>query len=531
MIALAMAYSSMVAVLLSGAGYALERAAALCGIPRRGVWAVALLASWILPLAMMAERHHPAESPIVPIQQTSAQTLPESLVVARRYAATISPARWLTLPALDEALTIVWGSMSCGLLIIWGVAAVRLSRRAKLWPIVRIDGAVVSISDRCGPAVLGYLRPRIVMPNAILSQSKATQSIALKHEQSHIAADDPALLLFGLLLVILAPWNVALWWQLRRLRFAIEVDCDARVLKCGVGAAAYGETLLSISHQDASVPLGMVALTEPTSQLERRVRIMMTGPARYRKVLMGLSLSVATSLVLVASGLSAPTVSDSSGELRKPLPAQAGAPPEKFVALIRERYPALANHSDKGTPVLLVLFNDDGTVARTEKDLFKGSSLRDFDGSSALSSHFGMKPEHVGAQALDFGSQTVLVVYTDKGARHIPFTSSLFPDSRIIDRALAERFFPSAFEHGVSAGEGIWVLFDRNGKVLRTGQEAFEPAQLIPILEARYPGIKSNDMTVTPVVDANMQPIKDRAGGGLKLYSVWLDEGSPLPGA
>ena len=125
------------------------------------------------------------------------------------------------------------------------------------------------------------------MPNAVLSQPNATQSIALKHEQSHIAGDDPALLLFGLILVILAPWNVALWWQLRRLRFAIEVDCDARILKSGVEAAAYGETLLSISQQGGSVPLGMVALTEPTSQLERRVRIMMTGPVKYRKVLTG----------------------------------------------------------------------------------------------------------------------------------------------------------------------------------------------------------------------------------------------------
>ncbi len=88
----------------------------------------------------------------------------------------------------------------------------------------------------------GLRAPSIVMPNAVLNQSNATQSIALKHEQSHIAADDPALLLVGLVLVILAPWNFALWWQLRRLRFAIEVDCDARVLDSGVETVAYGET-------------------------------------------------------------------------------------------------------------------------------------------------------------------------------------------------------------------------------------------------------------------------------------------------
>ena len=33
--------------------------------------------------------------------------------------------------------------------------------------------------------------------------------------------------------VVLMPWNLPLWWQWRRLRFAIEVDCDARVLASG----------------------------------------------------------------------------------------------------------------------------------------------------------------------------------------------------------------------------------------------------------------------------------------------------------
>jgi beta-lactamase regulating signal transducer with metallopeptidase domain len=531
--AVAMAYSLMVAVLLSGAGYALERAAALCRFPRRGVWAMALVASWLLPLAMMIHASRAPAEPTVSVQPAVARVMLDNLMLSKSPASAVSPSHWPNRPALDETLAIAWGSSSCALLVIWAVAAIRLYRRAKVWPVVRIDGAAVSISDRFGPAVLGYVRPRIVMPNAVLNQSNATQSIALKHEQSHIAADDPALLLVGLVLVILAPWNFALWWQLRRLRFAIEVDCDARVLDSGVETVAYGETLLSISQQGGLVPLGMVALTEPPSQLERRVQIMMTGPVRFRKALTGLCLAIATSLVFVATGLGAPAAVDSSVMLRKPPPGYSGAPPEKFVALIKDRYPTLANHSDAGTPVLMVLFNHDGTVARTDKDVFQGSP-RDFNASKALSEHFGMTPEtigYVGAQTLDFGVQTVLVVYSEKSAQHIPFTSKLFPDSRLIDRALAERFFPSAIEHGVSTGEGIWVLLDRDGTVLRTGQESFEPAKLIPILESRYPGIKATEMTVTPVVDANMQPVKIPSGGELHLYSVWLDVGSPRPGA
>jgi len=47
MIAAAMAFSLAVAVFLSGAAHALEETAGLCRVPRRGVWAVALLSSWI----------------------------------------------------------------------------------------------------------------------------------------------------------------------------------------------------------------------------------------------------------------------------------------------------------------------------------------------------------------------------------------------------------------------------------------------------------------------------------------------------
>ena len=40
----------------------------------------------------------------------------------------------------------------------------------------------------------------------------------------------PVFLMVTALTLILAPWNVALWWQLRRLRLAVEMDCDRRVV-------------------------------------------------------------------------------------------------------------------------------------------------------------------------------------------------------------------------------------------------------------------------------------------------------------
>ena len=182
---------------------------------------------------------------------------------------------------------------------------------------------------------------------------------------------------------------------------------------------------------------------------------------------------------------------------------------------------------------MFVIFNHDGTVARTDTEIFKGSP-REFKATEAQFGRFGFTPDavgYVGAQGIDFGTNQIIVVYAEPGAQHIPFTSNVFVDSQAIDRKLTEHFFPSAFQRGVSAGEGIWVLFDRDGAVLRTGQESFDPANLTRMLEARYRGIKVSTMTVTPVADASMRPVKSASGGELQLHSVWLDAGSPLPGA
>jgi bla regulator protein blaR1 len=49
-----------------------------------------------------------------------------------------------------------------------------------------------------------------------------------------MAAHDPLLPRVAQLMVALAPWNLPAWWQLRRLRFAIQVDSDARVLQTNI---------------------------------------------------------------------------------------------------------------------------------------------------------------------------------------------------------------------------------------------------------------------------------------------------------
>src|SRR5438477_356942 len=82
--------------------------------------------------------------------------------------------------------------------------------------------------------IVGLLRSRIVVPAWLLSAPESQQTAVIAHEQSHLEAGDPLMLTIALGLLVLMPWNFPLWWQLRRLRRAIEVDCDSRVLRRGI---------------------------------------------------------------------------------------------------------------------------------------------------------------------------------------------------------------------------------------------------------------------------------------------------------
>ena len=104
------------------------------------------------------------------------------------------------------------------------------------------------------------------------------------------------------------PWNLPLWWQLRRLRYAIEVDCDARVLDGGIDPTHYGETLISVGERQSAYVGAVAAMSESKSFLEERIRIMISKPVRWRRAGIAALAGVSLGLTALAAQVSPPNV-------------------------------------------------------------------------------------------------------------------------------------------------------------------------------------------------------------------------------
>src|SRR5262249_51178877 len=158
-----------------------------------------------------------------------------------------------------------------GVLFAFGIASARLGRLQRQWRRVTVEGRDVLIAETVGPAVVGLWRPRVVIPSWALALTDDEKCLMLSHEEEHVRSRDPWLLAGAMAALITAPWNPALWWLVRRLRHAVEMDCDSRVVRAGHGPLAYGELLLRVGESRARLPIAALALGEPRSLLELRI--------------------------------------------------------------------------------------------------------------------------------------------------------------------------------------------------------------------------------------------------------------------
>ncbi len=395
MIAAFAMYATVLSLLIGGLALLAHRAAALLRRPTRFVWIVAMALMTFAPigLTLMSVRDaEPAVEPVFeattfvespplvapPAQAADAPTILDS-ATARTAFERPAPRSWpswselltraesVSAP-LDRPLAALWLLGSATLLAFAWRATRALQQLRSTLNARDISGATVHVSDAIGPAAVGGVHPVIVVPEWVLQLDQSLLTLVLRHEQEHIAKRDPALLTAGLVLLILVPWLPALWWGWRRLRLAIELDCDARVLRAHPNTRAYAQLLLFVSQHRTPRLRGWplvssltLAINPQVTHLKQRINAMTMrrskNPMRVLTVLAGMIGTGAMALVIPAPVLLAPSAPSESSAL-----AAGGATASAIVAVTYAAMP-FTSTTGRGATAPEILLYSSGSVS------------------------------------------------------------------------------------------------------------------------------------------------------------------------
>ena len=290
MIALVMLAATVCAAAGSVAAWAAERAARLWRRPTRWGWAVALVAAALAPVLAVAPRRSATGVGNAGTGRSLVR-LPTLVIgadgaldAARRR---LGPDVRRALARADRPLGTAWALTSALTLLALGTAHLRLRRRVRAWPRAVVDGVPVRIAPDLGPAVVGVRRTEIVLSEWTLALDAPLRALVLRHEAEHVRTGDARFLAGAALVIAAMPWNAPLWWLAHRLRLALEVDCDARVLRAHPDVRRYGLLLLTVAQRAAGMgagraPLAPAALAEPITNLERRIEAMRSPVPTHR---------------------------------------------------------------------------------------------------------------------------------------------------------------------------------------------------------------------------------------------------------
>lgn len=244
-----------------------------------------------------------------------------------------------------------------------GAIALLLLQAARQWQFRRSVGALLPRADGAwtaavhGPAVLGLLRPRILVPQDFdLRFDAQERRLVLAHERVHLRRGDVPATALATLLQCLFWFNPLVHLALARFRRDQELACDAAVLARFPNARGdYARAMLNAQLTAPGLPVGCTwqsghPLKERIMQLKHPV------PGRLRRhagAMLALSLAVTTGLA-IAGGAAESTI-------------PVADPETSYVRTSPLPYPKAAIDARmSGTVVLRVLVGADGLPKQVE---------------------------------------------------------------------------------------------------------------------------------------------------------------------
>ena len=197
--------------------------------------------------------------------------------------------------------------MSALALAILAMGWIQLERRLRSAVAGELDGVSVAITHDIGPAVVGIVRPRIVIPRLAAAarrrdtghraRARARARASARHSRARRrvahcgAAAVESADLVAAAQAALSPWK----------SIATRACCEA-----GQSRSSYSTVLLNVATHLVPLRAAAAGLSESGSSLEKRIRIMHT-PLRARwRLLVAFLGSCSVALVAVAAHVTAP---------------------------------------------------------------------------------------------------------------------------------------------------------------------------------------------------------------------------------
>ncbi|MET0554729.1 MAG: DUF4019 domain-containing protein [Vicinamibacteria bacterium] len=171
---------------------------------------------------------------------------------------------------------------------------------------VHVPMTVVQSPEIASPALLGFLRPRLLLPERLLeSFDRDALRLLFLHEIAHAKRRDILVNWLATAVHVVHWWNPLVAYALARMRAEREIATDAAVLSHEPEAAGqrYGETLIRLLEfsSDRELLPGTAGVLEDRSELERRVTMIVKhrrtprrGAALFAGLVLALGLTTLT---------------------------------------------------------------------------------------------------------------------------------------------------------------------------------------------------------------------------------------------
>lgn len=266
-----------------------------------GLWLVAPLS--ILALLVPARA---VDLPLAPVQPATAIVrAPAKALASVTAAAKASEGFAPPLVArLPEAALALWFLVALGTLAVQAERQRRFVRSLGRLSATDEPRLVRSNRPGVGPAVIGALTPRVVLPADFAERfSPEEQSLILAHEKNHLASGDAQINAVVTALRCLFWFNPVVHVGAAFARIDQEIACDAAVLARHPDTRrAYGEAMLKTQLTACAPPLGCCWPASAPQQLKERFTLLAHHHANRRRHLAG---AAAVAVLSLSAGVAA----------------------------------------------------------------------------------------------------------------------------------------------------------------------------------------------------------------------------------